>query len=280
MLCRMNNQKLKNMKASKFVWATLVFATIFTSCTIIRPGEVGVKRTLGKLKDKVYTEGPHMFNPFVSTIVITPTRTVNMEVDLNLPSKEGLNIQSNISILYRIDRDKVKALIENIGDNYEQIISSVFRSASADICSKYMAKDMHSGKRGAIEEEIAMVMNKHLNSRGITIEAVLLKSIQLPPGLYNSIEGRLEAEQEVMRMQYLLEQEKLEAQRKVIEAEGSRDAQQILSQGLTNEILELRSIEAFLKLAESPNGKVIITDGKAPFLINPNTSSGSVPTER
>lgn len=153
------------------------------------------------------------------------------------------------------------------GDNYENIISSVFRSASADICSKYMAKDMHSGKRAEIEEQIAEVMNGHLNERGIAIEAVLMKSILLPPGLYNSIESRLEAEQEVMRMGYLLQQEELEAKRKVIEAEGQRDAQKILSEGLSADIIELRSIEAFLKLAESPNGKVIITNGKAPFLI-------------
>lgn len=112
------------------------------------------------------------------------------------------------------------SLIEQLGNNFETIISSVFGSASADICAQYMAKDMHSGKRGEIESAIAQVMNEQLGDRGIEIEAVLLKTIQLPVGLYNSIEGRLEAEQEVMRMTFLLEQEKLEAERKVIEAKG------------------------------------------------------------
>jgi prohibitin 1 len=245
---------------------------LLSSCMIVRPGEVGLKQKFGKLSERVYKEGAYPYNPFTTTIIKTPTRTVNMEVILNLPSKEGLNINSNISILYRIDEERVPMLISRVGNNYENIISSVFRSASADICAKFMAKDMHSGKRGLIEEEIAMVMNQHLNERGIEIEAVLMKTIQLPPGLYNSIEGRLEAEQEVMRMQFLLEQEKLEAERKVIEAKGQRDAQEILSEGLTPQIIEFRSIEAFQKLAESPNAKVIITNGKTPFLVEGATA--------
>lgn len=252
----------------------LFLAAIFLqSCIIIRPGEVGVKRRVGKLSDRVYDQGAYLYNPFFSVMIKTPVRTVNMEVDLSLPSKEGLNIQSNISILYRIDKEKVPMLIERVGDNYENIISSVFRSASADVCSQYMAKDMHSGKRAEIEAEISKVMNTHLNERGIQIEAVLLKSITLPGGLYNSIEARLEAEQEVMRMKFLLQQEKLEAERIVIQATGQRDAQQILSEGLTPQIIEIRSIEAFLKLAESPNSKVIITNGKTPFLVEGGVDS-------
>ncbi len=187
-------------------------------------------------------------------MIKTPIRTVNMEVDLSLPSKEGLNIEANISILYKIDKAKVLTLIQDVGDEYESIISVVFRSAAADVCAQYMAKDMHSGKRAEIEGGIVEIMDGRLNQRGIDIEAVLLKSIQLPPGLYNSIQSRLEAEQEVLRMKFLLEQEKLEADRKVIEAKGTRDAQLILS-------------EAFLKLAEGENSKIIITDGKSPLLI-------------
>lgn len=255
------------MSVLKKLLGVILSVFILSSCAIIRPGEVGVKQRLGKLSEDVYTQGAIGYNPFTTVIIKAPTRTVNMEVNLNLPSKEGLNINSGISILYSVDKEQVPKLIEQLGNDFETIISSVFRSASADICAQYMAKDMHSGKRGEIESSIAEVMNNQLNSRGIEIEAVLLKTIQLPPGLYNSIEGRLEAEQEVMRMTFLLEQEKLEAERKVIEAKGQRDAQLILSEGLTDEILQLRSIEAFLKLSDSENGKVIITNGKTPFLI-------------
>jgi regulator of protease activity HflC (stomatin/prohibitin superfamily) len=107
-----------------------------------------------------------------------------------------------------------------------------------------------------------------LNSQGIEIDAVLMKSIQLPQGLANSIEQKLQAEQDVMRMEFTLKQAKLEADRKIIEAKGTSDAQKIISEGLTNEIIKIRSIEAFTELSKSPNTKIIVTDGKTPFLIN------------
>ena len=238
------------------------------SCTIIKPGEVGVKRKIGKLSDQTLDQGPHGFNPLTTKIIKTNIQTQNLELTLNLPSKEGLNVGAEISILYRVEKTKVPTIIENIGTNFVDIIKSVFRSASADICSKFLAKDMHSGKRADIEQEISVSMNKILKEQGIVIEAVLLKSIKLPSGLYTSIESRLEAEQSALRMQFILQQEELEAERKVIEAKGTRDAQLIMSEGLTPEIIKLKSIDAFIKLSESPGAKVIVTDGKAPFLIN------------
>lgn len=240
-----------------------------TGCAIVNPGEVGVKRTLGKLDDKIYPPGTVGFNPFVTSIIRMPTRTVNREVKLNLPSKEGLNVSADISILYHIDPTMAPEVIQNIGVNYEEtVVLSVFRSASADVCSRFLAKDMHSGQRGIIEEEIRTHMDSLLAPRGFTIEAVLLKSITLPAGLYSAIENKLEAEQQAQRMEFELQRERLEADRIKIEATGVRDAQKILSEGLSPTIIQWRSLEVFEKLSASPNAKVIITDGKAPMLLN------------
>jgi len=240
---------------------------VMSSCAIVKPGEVGVKRKLGKLSDRVLDQGAYFLNPFTTKVLKTPVRNVNLEIKLSLPSKEGLNISSEISIIYNIEKTKVPLLIEEIGLDYERIITSVFRSSSADVCSNFMAKDMHSGKRSEIENAIKARMSELLIEKGIIIDAVLLKSIKLPPGLYNSIETKLEAEQDALRMKFILEQEKLEAERMIIKAKGERDAQKIIAEGLSDKILELRKIEAFLKLSESPNSKVIVTDGKSPLLI-------------
>jgi regulator of protease activity HflC (stomatin/prohibitin superfamily) len=257
------------MRSIQFTAAILVL-TFFTSCAVIRPGEVGVKQKIGKLSENILEEGPHLYNPFVTKIIKAPIRTENLEIKLNLPSKEGLNIDSQISVLYRIEKTKVPELIETVGLNYENIIRNIFRSASADVCSQFLAKDMHSGKRAEIEKQIQEIMDVNLKERGIIVEAVLMKSIKLPPGLYASIEDRLEAEQDALRMQFILDQERLEAERKIIQAEGERDAQLILAEGLSEEILKLRSIEAFLKLAESDGAKLIITDGsEIPFITSP-----------
>lgn len=241
---------------------------LLTSCAVIRPGEVGIKQKMGKLSETIHTQGAVFFNPITSKVVKASIQTNDLELFLNLPSKEGLSVNSQISILYSLDKDKVPNLVRNYGLGYEGIISNVFRSASADVCSRFFAKDMHSGMRAKIEEEIQIQMEGILENQGIKIESVLMKSIQLPDGLSKSIERKLQAEQDAMRMEFVLQQEKLEAERIIIQAKGTRDAQNILSQGLTPEIIKLRSIEAFMELSKSPNSKVIITDGKAPFLIS------------
>jgi prohibitin 1 len=194
---------------------------------------------------------------------------VNREVKLNLPSKEGLNVSAEISILYHITSDMAPKVISEVGMNYEEVvILSVFRSASADVCSRFMAKELHSGQRSVIEGEIQSHMDSLLAHRGFSIESVLLKSISLPPGLYAAIENKLEAEQVVKRMEFELQQEQVEAERIRIEATGVRDAQKILSEGLTPAIIQWRSLEVLQQLSSSPNSKLIITDGKAPVLIN------------
>jgi regulator of protease activity HflC (stomatin/prohibitin superfamily) len=229
---------------------------------------VGIRQKLGNLSDKIHTQGPVVFNPFTTKVVKTSIQTNDLELALNLPSKEGLSVNAQISILYRLEKNKVPDIIKTYGLDYEGIISNVFRSASADVCSRFFAKDMHSGMRATIEKEIKIQMENILREQGIIIESVLMKSIQLPDGLSRSIERKLQAEQEAMRMEFVLQQEKLEAERIIIQAEGTRDAQKILSQGLSEQILKLRSIEAFMELSKSPNSKIIITDGKTPFLIS------------
>lgn len=245
-----------------------IIAIMLSSCAIIKPGEIGVKQKLGKLDGNTLDQGAHFYNPFTTLIIRTPVRTTNLEMNIDLPSKEGMNINAQISILYNIKPEMVPNLIVSIGSDYEQIIRNVFRSASADVCAQFMAKDMHSGQRSVIEKQISDRMDDVLIKKGIKIETVLMKSILLPKGLYGSIERKLEAEQEALRMQFILERERLEADRKVIEAKGSRDAQKILAEGLTADIIKLRSIEAFKELSNSTGAKIIITDGNAPFLID------------
>lgn len=247
----------------------IVISVIISSCAVVNPGEVGVKQQFGKLKGEVQNQGLVILNPLITELVKVPTRTVNKEVGLNLPSKEGLNVSAEISILYHVKQNKVIDIINEVGINYERtLILSTFRSASADVCAKFYAKDMHSGKRSEIELEIKNQMMEVLEGRGFVIEAILLKSIRLPVGLYSAIEGKLEAEQQAQQMEFVLQRETKEAQRKRIEAEGIRDAQNIIKEGITDANIEWRSLEVLRELSASPNAKIIITDGKTPVLIN------------
>ena len=255
------------MKKSIFLIGLASF--LFYSCAVVRPGEVGVKQRLGKLKGNPKNQGLVFLNPFTTVLVKIPTRTVNKEITLNLPSKEGLNVAAKISILYHVKKENAMNIINEVGRNYETVlILSTFRSASADVCARFYAKDMHSGKRAEIEQAIKEQMADILKGRGFVIESVLLKSITLPSGLYSAIEAKLRAEQQAQQMEFILQRERKEAERKRIEAEGVRDAQMIIKEGITESNIEWRSLEVLKELSSSPNAKLIITDGKTPFLIN------------
>lgn len=253
----------------KFI-LSVISITLLASCSVIKPGQAGVKQTLGKFKGNVETQGIVFYNPFISKVVKESTMTNNVKLFLTLPSKEGLSVNSEISILYRLEPNKLTSILRNLGKDYESVITSVFRSAASDVCAQFYAKDMHSGMRAVIEAEIMkkMKINLEKQAEGINLISVLMKRIQLPNGLASSIERKLQAEQDAMRMEFVLQQEKLEAERKIINATGEKDAQKILSEGLSDQIIKLNTIEAFKELSKSPNTKIIITDGKTPILLS------------
>ncbi len=263
-----------------------------SGCARVLQDEVAVKRKLGRIDNEVLYPGANGYNPFTTKIFRLPTRTVNLEIAVGLPSKEGLTISSDISILYRVDPKAAPEILRSIGPGYEEaLILPVFRSASADVCARYFAKDMHSSQRALIEQSIGKRMMEVVGERGFIIESVLMKSIVLPPGLARAIEVKLEAEQSSQRMKFVLEQERqeayrtliaAEAQRKIaeiqakgraeaqkieaagraesekIEALGTKEANATVRSGLDATILKYLSIEAYQNLAKSPNAKVIV----------------------
>ena len=273
-----------------------VLAAGFASWTVVRPHQVAVKSKLGKIDNKVRQAGPVAYNPFITKVIKVNVRTMNLSIKENLPSKEGLTILSESSILYHIKAEDVPKVIKETGLNYEEnLILPVFRSAASDVCSRYYAKDMHSAKRNEIEQEIRKRLAEVCEEKGFVIEAVLLKSISLPQGLTRSIEAKLEAEQEALRMEFVLDRQKKEMDRQLIEAEGAKKnaiiqaearaetakieaegkaksieieakankaANDMLNSSLTPNVLKMNQIQAFMKLSTSPNTKTIITDGK------------------
>jgi regulator of protease activity HflC (stomatin/prohibitin superfamily) len=287
--------KQKNNNMKKILFFTVLAAGI-ASCTVVRPHQVAVKSKLGKIDNKVRMAGPVAYNPFVTKVIKVNVRTMNLSIKENLPSKEGLTIFSESSILYHIKAEDVPKVIKETGLNYEEnLILPVFRSAASDVCSRYYAKDMHSAKRLEIEQEIRKRLAEVCDEKGFVIEAVLLKSISLPQGLTRSIEAKLEAEQEALRMEFVLDRQKKEMDRQLIEAEGAKKnaiiqaeakaqsaileaegraksieieakankaANDMLNLSLTPNILKMNQIQAFMKLSTSPNTKTIITDGK------------------
>ncbi len=254
----------------------VMIALSLSACATVRQDEVGVKRTLGRVSQKSSTPGAQFIVPGFSSVIRVPARTVNREVRLDLPTKEGLNVAADVSILYRIRPEMAPKILETSGMAYEEVlILPVFRSAAADVSARFMAKDLHSGERSVIERAILTQMSQNLDARGFIVENVLMKSIRLPAGLADAVEQKLEAEQRSEQMKFVLERERQEAQRRRIEAEGVRDAQQIINSGLTPAVISFQSIQAFRELAQSPNAKLIVTDGRSPFLISASEAAST-----
>jgi regulator of protease activity HflC (stomatin/prohibitin superfamily) len=267
------SERLTNGVLCTILW--LGSAALMSGCAIINQGEVGLKRVWGEIDPVPLTPGIWAIEVVSTDVVRVPIRTTTKTVDFVLPSKEGLNIKAKMSILYRILPEKAAAVIGEIGVDYEEtIIAAVFRSQAADVSARFFAKDMYSAERRTIEEEIGAAMSKILSSRGFVVEAVLMKSIELPPGLAAAIEQKLEAEQQADQMRFMIEREKLDAERRLIEAKAERDAQLVQAEGLTESVLRLRAIEAFRELAKSPNAKVIVTNGETPLLVDPAAPGG------
>ncbi|MCC5945187.1 MAG: prohibitin family protein [Bernardetiaceae bacterium] len=262
---------MKIQQKTPKIWAVSLVILVFMlgSCAIIRQDEVGVKRKLGKLDNKIKGDGAKLINPFTTVMLTVPIRTVNMKVEEDLPTKEGLNVRAQISILYKIERSRAIDILREVGINYEDdLIKPVFRSSIADVSAQFMAKDMHSGGgRTQIEQAVTERMRERLAGRGFDIEGVLMKNIKLPAGLSRAIEEKLQAEQESQRMEFVIMKEKQEADRRKIEAQGLKEANEIVAESLSPVLLQFLSIEAFRELGRSNNAKVIVTDGKTPFLI-------------
>ena len=246
---------------------------MLTACATIRQDEIGVKTSFGRISSGPLQPGAQFVIPGVNSVLRVPARVVNRVVRLEMPSKEGLNVAAEVSILYRAKTESIRQILETSGVSYEEdVIIPVFRSSAADVSARYMAKDMHSGTRTGIEQAIKQQMMETLAPRGFVVENVLLKSIRLPADLARAIEEKLEAEQRSEQMKFVLDREKQEAERRTIEAQGIRDSWAIIAQGLTPAIISYQQIEAFRELARSSNAKVIVTDGKSPMMLTNDTS--------
>ena len=246
---------------------------LYNSYTIVPAGHVGVYDLFGNVKDQHLGTGFHLKNPFANVILFN-TKIETYDMDVKVPSKEGLSIDLQISSLVHLDPAKATQIYKNVGTNYiEKLFFPHLKSTVRDTTSSFDAKALYtSDSREEISNKINDNLNDILNDVGIIVEATPLKSVELPYNLKNSIEAKLQAEQESQRMQWVLAKEKLEAERKKIEATGIAEFQAIVTQGISDKLLQWKGIEATKDLALSTNSKIVIVGGKdgLPIILNSN----------
>ena len=244
------------------VGLVLIVILLWMSVAYVPAGHVGVLTIFGRVTGEVLSEGTHMVNPFKVNNTMT-ARTQEVKESASVPSNEGLIISMDTSLLFRIDPTKAPEVYRTVGPNYmDVVVEPNLRSAIREATASHSANTLYSGEREAVAKQIVQNLNEKLVGRGIIIESILLRDIQLPASLKASIESKQQAEQESLAMSFRLQKEKQEADRKRIEAQGIRDFQQTVAQGISAQLLEWKGIEATETLAKSPNTKVVVIGGQ------------------
>jgi len=230
----------------------------FSSTSCVPTGHVGVVTLFGRVTGRTLTEGIHVVNPAAKVTELS-IKTQEVKEHAAVPSKEGLIMGLEASVLYHLDPGRAPDVFQQIGPNYaEVLLQPTFRSAMRAITAGNTAAALYSDARESIARLIQEDVARQVTPRGIIIENVLLRDLQLPDTLKRAIEAKQQAQQEAQRMEFVLQREKQEAERKRVEAAGIKDFQDIVSQGISDKLLEWKGIEATMELVKSQNSKVIV----------------------
>ncbi len=237
----------------------LIGVILLSSCiTRVPTGHVGVLTLFGRVTGEVLPEGMHLINPLKTSNEMS-IQTQTIKESASVPSSEGLVMNLDTSLIYHLNPDKASDVFQKIGANYETVvIEPTLRAAIRESTASHSANALYTGEREMVAKQISDQLATALNPRGLLVENVLLRDIQLPQTLKTSIEAKQQAEQEALAMNFRLQKEKQEAERKRIEAGGIRDFQQIVAQGISPQLLEWKGIEATELLSKSPNTKVVV----------------------
>jgi len=238
--------------------AFLLVVLLFSSVARVESGHVGVLTLFGRVTGEQLSEGIHLVNPFKVNHELS-IRTQELKESASVPSSEGLVMNLDTSLIFHLNPEKASDVYQKIGPNYVNVlIEPNLRAAIREATASHTANALYSGEREMVANQIRDQLMGLLAQRGIVIESILLRDIQLPQTLKSSIEAKQQAEQEALAMNFRLQKEKQEAERKRIEAAGIRDFQQIVAQGISPQLLEWKGIEATETLAKSPNAKVVV----------------------
>lgn len=256
-----------------------VFSSMFKQ---IDAGKVGVKSLYGSVQPDVLESGLHLINPLLDvTDFDIQTQNYTMSAvhsegaqqgddAIRVLSNDGLEVVIDLTVLYRIIPADAPKIYKQIGVNYtDKIVRPVTRTRIRDNAVYYDAVALYSTKRNEFQQRIFQNIEADFKARGLVLEQLLIRNINLPESVKATIESKINAEQEAQKMTFVLQKEKQEAERKRVEAQGIADYQRIISTGLTDKQLQYEQIKAQKEIATSPNTKIIFMGkGSAPVILS------------
>jgi regulator of protease activity HflC (stomatin/prohibitin superfamily) len=240
------------------VVALVLLIVAANSIACVGTGHVGVVTMFGRVTGRTMPEGIHVVNP-VARIHELDIKTQEVKERTSVPSKEGLIMGVEASVLYHLEPERAAEVFRTVGTGYSDVLLVPnFRSAIRAVTASNNASALYSDSREEIAQRILAELRTQVQPRGLVIENVLLRDLQLPEALKQAIEAKQQAQQDAQRMEFVLLKERQEAERKRVEAAGIKDFQDIVSQGISDKLLEWKGIEATIELARSSNTKVVV----------------------
>ena len=268
-------------RISRILGIALAIIGLLNACVRqVDSGQVAVQVLFGKVQSDVLYSGLAFVNPLVDLVYFdTKTQEYTMtsvhdEGDvqgddaIRVLTADGLEVVIDLTILYRVSPSETPRILQEIGVDYvSKIIRPITRTKIRDNAVYYTAVDLFSNKRDEFQQKVFASIQADFGARGVILDEVLVRNINLPASVKTVIESKISAEQEAQKMQFVLDKERQEAERKRVEAQGIADYQRILSTGLSSQLLQYEMIKAQKELALSPNAKVVIMGDKSPPFI-------------
>ena len=256
---------------------------ILSACIVqINPGEIGVKILYGSVRNDVLSSGLHFVNPLLE-IKKVDIKTQNYTMSgvndegqkegddaIKVLTSDGLEVTIDLTVLYRVVGSDAPKLLKETGSDFtDKIVRPITRTKIRDNAVYYQAVDLFGSKRDEFQQRIYRSIEDDFRKRGLMLEQLLVRNITLPNSVKASIESKINAEQDAKKMEFVLQKEKQEAERKRVEAQGIADYQRIINTGLTDQQLQYEQIKAMKELALSSNAKVIVMGkGNTPIIID------------
>jgi regulator of protease activity HflC (stomatin/prohibitin superfamily) len=286
MVSKTNTQYSSSSNIFKLVGIALAVIGILSSCIVqIDAGKVGIQSLFGNVKNQILPSGLNFVNP-LATIKELDLKTQNYTMSalhdegqksgddaIRILSSDGLEVTIDLTVLFKITPSKAPNIYREIGLEYvDVIVRPISRTRIRDIAANYEAVALYSSKREEFQQKIFKSIEVDFVKRGLILESLLIRNISLPESVKKSIESKINAEQDAQKMQFVLQKEKQEAERKRVEAQGISDYQRIITSTLTDKQLQFEQIKAQKELAASPNSKIIIMGGgkNTPVMLNTN----------
>ncbi len=268
----------------KLTGLVLVVLGILTAAVRqIDAGHVGVVSLFGNVSDRALTSGLNFVNPLANvTEFDTKTQNYTMSATndegqktgddaIRVLTADGLEVVIDLTVLYRVVPADVPRIYQDIGTDYmDKIVRPITRTRIRDNAVYYDAVALYSTRRDEFQGRIYKSIESDFRKRGLLLEQLLIRNIDLPASVKKTIESKINAEQDSQKMQFVLTKERQEAERKRVEAQGIADYQRILSTGLSDRQLQYEQIKAQRELAASPNAKIVIMGGRGnlPLILN------------